>query len=319
MAGTDPPMTVDALPAVVDLRAVRVACSLSATEVAHVVEVHPTTVLRWERCERLPGPTHVRGLAHAYGVPVPAIAGFFDRVRTPAGPMDGCPGRGLRRLRRMHDLPAAALAEQLGVPVHTVYNWEAGRARVPQDRIAQLAQTFSLHQGALERLLDRWADWQAPTETGVRPLRRLRLRAGLSQAELARLAGIGVTSLKSYEQGAPLSLRGLRGLARALDVPAATVARAAGFDLPTELRPSQWQHDDLPRVLRALRQWSQLTQAELADRCGCSTSAVRAWEQGRLRPGSESRRRLEALYRLDTDQLLTAYPQPGPQVSGQAR
>ncbi len=299
-------MTLEAL-GPVDLRAIRLGAGLSVREVGGVVAVHPTTVLRWERRERLPGPVHVRYLAKAYELPVPEVAAFFDHARSPAGRMDGAPGRGVRRLRRMQNLRAARLAELVGVRVHTVYNWEAGRARVPSHHLGALAEAFTLEVEALERLLQRWSAWRpAATTPPVTPLRRLRRRTGLTQAELARRAGVGLTSLKSWEQGSPPTLQGLRGLARALELSTETVARATGLVLPAELRPATWGPGQLPRVLVVLRQWSQLTQEQLAALCGCSTSSVRGWEQGRLRPGPRSRERLERLYRLDQDALLAA-------------
>lgn len=38
-------------------------------------------------------------------------------------------------------------------------------------------------------------------------------------------------------------------------------------------------------VLRVLRQWNGLTQAQVARRCEASTDSVRAWERGRQQPG----------------------------------
>ncbi len=301
-------MTVQAEAGALDLRAVRLGAGLSVREVGGAVAVHPTTVLRWERRERLPGPVHLRDLAKTYELPVPEVAAFFDGARTPAGRMDGAPGRGLRRLRRMRQLRAAHLAEIVGVPTHTVYNWEAGRARVPEHHLRALADAFAVDALTLEDLLQRWASWQSPETTPqITPLRRLRRRAGLTQVQLARAAGIGLTSLKSWEKGRPPSLQGLRGLARALELPTETVARATGLSLPPELRPAAWRPGELPRVLLVLRRWSQLTQEQLAQLCECSTSSVRGWEQGRLRPGPRSRERLERLYRLDEGALLAAY------------
>lgn len=301
-------MTVEQLPGQVDLREVRVRLGLSAVEVGQAVAVHPTTVLRWERRDRLPGPGHLRGLARTYGLPVAAVSAFFDEARTPAGAKDGLPGPGLRRLRRLHHYSAARLAAEVRVPAHTVYNWEAGRSRVPEALLGDLAHAFSLQPGALQRLLQRWAHQPLPPAEPASPVRRLRLRSGLTQADLARVAGVGVTSLKAWERGHRPSLAGVRGLARALDLPTVAVARAVGLDLPHELSPAGWAPGDLPRVLRVLRQWSRLTQGGLADRCGVSLSAVRAWEQGRLRPGPRSRARLERLYRLGDGALAVCYP-----------
>jgi transcriptional regulator with XRE-family HTH domain len=300
-----------AAPPALDLRAVRLERRLSPESVSAALGVHPTTVLRWERRERLPGPGHVRALAATYDVPVATVAAFFDAVRRPLGPKAGHPGRGLRRLRRTNKLgrlTAAQVAAAVGVPAHTVYNWEAGRSRIPDHHLGLLAGTFGLEQALLVRLLQRWAHEPDPLPVGAAPLGRLRRRAGLSQATLAARAGVGLTTLKSWERGVPPSLGGLRGLASALGVPAAELADRLGLPLPGALRPATWRPGDLSQVLRTLREWSRLTQEELAERSGCSASSVRSWECGRLCPGPQLRRRLETLFRLPPYALLAAYP-----------
>jgi len=88
------------------------------------------------------------------------------------------------------------------------------------------------------------------------------------------------------------------------------VARAATVPAPPLLDPRRWSPGDLPQVLLVLRQWSGLTQHGLAERCGCSTSAVRAWERGRGQPGDRSRVRVEQVYGLSPGSLLATYPAP---------
>jgi transcriptional regulator with XRE-family HTH domain len=291
---------------------------LTTTEAAGRVNVHANTILRWERRERLPGPAHMRGLATAYRIPVADVARFFDVVRAPAEVNEGSPGWGLRPLRHAHGLSATQLGARLGVPAHTIYNWEAGRARVPRDVLAVLGRALKAEAPTLELLLRCRPQSGQPERTGPRTrlpsttLRRLRQRAGLSQVELARQAGVGLSSLKGWERGPAPTLQGVRGLARALDLPAVSLARALEVRLPRELDPGSWRAGDLPRVLRVLRQWSQLTQAELSSRCRVSLSTVRAWERGQSCPGRESRERLECLYRLPTGALVVGYPSYDP-------
>ena len=208
----------------------------------------------------------------------------------------------------VHRLTASEVSLQISVSQHRVYNWEAGRARIPHRFLAPLAEVFSMSTDELEHWLRRGPVRVMPRPGDRNPLRRLRLAAGQSQDQLSRSAGVGLSSLKAWEYGAPPALSAIRGLAQALDLPAQKLALALGLDLPRELVPAAWKPGDLPEVLRVLRLWSRLTQAELASRCGCSAVSVRSWEGGRARPSGRSRERLERLYRLPAGALLWAYP-----------
>ena len=91
-------------------------------------------------------------------------------------------------------------------------------------------------------------------------------------------------------------------------MPVSTVARAAGVQPPELLDPRRWTPGDLPGALRVLRQWSGLTQREVAVHCACSVAAVRAWERGRCVPRPAGLRRLEELFGLGPDALVRALP-----------
>ena len=291
------------------LRAARRASALAAGEVAALLGVHPTTVTRWERRDRFPAPQHLHALASAYDVSVAAVSAYFDEARSRTRRVeDDYPGRGLRRLRAAHGLTASELAHRVAVPVHTVYNWEAGSARVPRRQVQLLAEVFAMAVDNVETCLRRGPAPAVPDPEGQSPLRRLRVAAGQSQEQLSRSAGVARSSLRAWEHGAAPGLSAIRGLARALDLPAVELARRLGVDLPRELVPTAWRPGDLPAVLRVLRLWSRLTQAELARHCGCSSAAVRSWERGRSRPSERLRERLEVLYRLPPGALLRVYP-----------
>ena len=85
----------DTTAAPTDLRRRRQTLALSPAALAGALGVHPTSVLRWERRERLPGPAHIRRLAAALELSTPQVAGFFDAARAPA-PATGFRGHGLR-------------------------------------------------------------------------------------------------------------------------------------------------------------------------------------------------------------------------------
>ncbi len=279
-----------------DLRLRRQSLALSPRTVADELGVHPTSVLRWERRERLPGPVHIRRLGSALGLSTPEVAGFFDAGRAPV-PAAGVRGHGLRPLRSATGRSAAALASAAGVPVSSVYNWESGRSRIPDRHLPVLASALRLDESVLrDRLLG--SPYSRPGLRSHSPLRRLRRRRGLTQEAASRRVGVSRHTLGRWERGRRPPLHALRRLAEAYGVPVGAVAEAAGVAAPRELDPRAWRPGDLPRVLRALRSWCGLTQREVASACGCSPEAVRGWENGRGAPRPASRALLEELYRL---------------------
>jgi transcriptional regulator with XRE-family HTH domain len=290
------------------LRDQRLRRDLSAADVADRLDVHPMSVLRWERRERLPGPGHLRALASTLDVEMSRVSEFFDEVRRPAPPSSpGVRGHGLRVLRRAARVPARQVASRVGVPPASVYNWETGRARIPVDHVPVLAEVLCIEAGTLHELLAT-APPTVPPPLPVTQLRQLRRRTGLSQAHVARRIGTTRHRLGAWERGEPPTLSALRRLAVVYGVPVSRVARAAGVPAPLLLDPRRWSPGDLPQVLLVLRQWSGLTQRGLAERCGCSLSTVRAWERGRGRPGDRSRGRVERVYGLAPGSLLATYP-----------
>lgn len=220
-------------------------------------------------------------------------------------------GSALRRLRQARDLSAARVAELVGVSTHTVYNWERGTTHVPARRIEPLSQALQLRTGDLLAALEGpGAGCVPPAHPLVgppSPLARLRLRAKLSQVAAAHTLGISRSSIRVYESGRPVPLAHLRRMAALYRVPLVRLAAAGGVRCPRELDLKTWQPGDLGRVLRVLREWSGLTQGELALRIGASRDAVRAWENGRYQPGPPLRHNLEELYRLPVGVLQRAY------------
>ena len=96
-------------------------------------------------------------------------------------------------------------------------------------------------------------------------LRAARVRAGLTQAELARVIGVaGGERVSRWELGTSTPSTAVR----------ARLAKALGIDLE-ELLPSQG-----PADLRRLRAEAGLTVAELAERGGVAPGTIKRWEAG---------------------------------------
>ena len=180
------------------LRDHRLRRELTPADVARRVAVHPTSVLRWERGERLPGPAHLRALASTLSLDPTTVAGFFDQSRPgPRGTHQDPRGEGLRPLRRRAGIAVRTIADALGVLPSTVYNWEAGRVRVPAARLPDLAAVLGVPGHALPELLSRPGERSAPPSA----LRRLRRRTGLSQQHVARRIGTTRHRVGAWERG----------------------------------------------------------------------------------------------------------------------
>ena len=294
-----------------DLRTARRQAGKSGLELASVVDVHPTTVFRWERRERQPGPGEVTSLSAALGVDRAVVSEFFLRGLEPIH-SDGYPGKALRILRDRAGASAGIVARAIGVPPHTVYNWESGRARIPTARVGDLAAYFGTGPAELAGFLRRNASCRLrrpETPSAGNRLRQLRLRKSLSIEALAPRIGVSPWTLRNWElDRRKPTWHGVRKLSLHLDVPISTVVQIVGLTPPPELRPSLWTAGSLGTVLRLLRNWSGLTQQELAGICGCSGQTVRGWEAGRFAPSAQYRLALEEIYRLEARSLLRAYP-----------
>ena len=288
------------------LRARRIQRAVTVEQVAARLGVHPNTVLQWERRARLPGPAHIRGLAECLGLEQRLVAGFFDEARarsSPAAASLRTPG--LRALRTGAGLSAAQLAAAAGVPPGTVYRWESGATPMPEWCVAVVARALDRDEAAVRSLL---STRPPAARAQVHPLRRLRRRTGLSQTAVAERIGASRHSVSAWENGHQPPLGAVRRLAAVYGVPVSAVARAARLEPPPLLDRSRWRPGDLPQVLWTLRQWTGLSQSEVALRLGCSTDAVRGWERGRSTPSPAMRARLEQAHTLPEGALLTAYP-----------
>lgn len=169
------------------LRDERCELAISVQDLARLLDVHPTSVLRWERRDRLPGPHHLRALAQALSLDTPAVVAFFDEVRPGPSTQVGMRGHGLRELRQQAGVSVRRLADVLGTLPATVYNWEAGRVRIPARHLPALADVLGIRVETLvSHLASAPVARRAHTATG---LRRLRRRTGLSQESVARRIG----------------------------------------------------------------------------------------------------------------------------------
>ena len=295
-------------PAVPSLRVARLRLGLTSRDVAEAVGVTTACLLRWERRQRKPGPAAAAALAAVLGLEPEHLDRFFAESSECPLVDDSLPAFGIRALRKRRQVPAERIAESLGVTTRTVYRWERGGSRLPIRLVAPLAGSLGMEADELIGALR--SSPRGPRAIG-RPsgeLAGLRGEAGHSQAGVAELLGVSRTTVRGWENGSVVPpWPAIRQMAALYGVSVTVLAKAAKAGGPELLAPDAWRPGDLARVLRLLRRWNGLTQAEVARQCDVSTGSVRGWEHGRQQPGSSARRGLEALYRLPDDALLRAY------------
>lgn len=282
------------------LRSRRIELGLGVADVAAALGVHPTSVARWERGARSPGADTIGRWAEVLEADRATVVALVDSLRAPAPPVSTVAATGLRAVRERRGTPAASVADTLGVHVSTVYNWEHGRVRLPVAYLEPLAALLRVPPDELRRLL---ALPRPQPRRRRSPLRRARLRRGWTQQDLAVRTGVSRHLVGAWEAGRAPQLAQLRRIAAALGTPVAEVAAWFRIEPPGALDRRAWRPGHLACALRALREWSGLSQLDLARRLGCSPSSVRAWERGQHGPGPVLRCRLERLYRLEPGAL----------------
>ena len=139
----------------------------------------------------------------------------------------GFDGARLRALRHRANLSQRALGARIGTDETVIANYENGRAAPRVDRLGQLALALGASPADL-----------LPGDHELDSLERLRVQAGMLQADVAERAGMTRTKYAAIERGqtATISASDARTLATILDVgveqvlSAQAVARAAFLD-----------------------------------------------------------------------------------------
>ena len=139
----------------------------------------------------------------------------------------GFDGARLRALRHRAKLSQRELAERIGADITVIANYENGRAAPRVDRLGRLAQALGASPADL-----------LPDDVLVESLERLRVRAGMLQAEVAERAGMTRTKYAAIERGQTatvtaadaMTLAGILGIDLEQVLSAQAVARAAFLD-----------------------------------------------------------------------------------------
>jgi transcriptional regulator with XRE-family HTH domain len=249
----------------------RLAEGLSLPEAARRLGVHPTTYQRWERGQR------------PYTRQLPAIAAVVGRelatVTTLAGP-------GPRRTGRPAPLDASVLTRariaaavnrvELGRTLHvgpaTVYRWERGLTRPPEELLPRLAHELRLSGDELDAALAEHPVYRFDGEVlpGLGTVLRDR---GLTRPGARRLLGVSATAVYEWEIGRTrVPAWALRRLAAACGRDVAALVDAGRRRAP---RPSA------APSLAVLRRRVRMTQREAAAVLRISASTLGRQENGR--------------------------------------
>jgi transcriptional regulator with XRE-family HTH domain len=243
-------------------------------------------------------PNDWRSLAQHTGWSLPVIiqrgaTSYGARITYRPQPADSACGA-LRRARIAAGHSITGLARQLGRSRNALIAIETGRtpvgvaiARAYEEalalepltltRLAQAEQRARRAQQVSQRLSRATRDGVAPMAAA---LRAARLRADLTQGELAARAGVSVGSISAIErEHRQVSARIARACERALGLAPQTLPSA-----PPPSAPRRRIVDaGTGAALRAAREAAKLTLSQLATRLGCTRQLLSLAEVGRVR------------------------------------
>jgi transcriptional regulator with XRE-family HTH domain len=280
-----------------ELTLARRRVGLSVTDLARRVHVSRPSVSMWEKGARRAGRAYWPALGAALELSLDQVAALFhgyppsryDRLRLPS----------LAPTRRASGRTQRDLAAEVGVAASSLSTWEGGAA-VPAVHARALARALGTDVTRLSEPPPR----EVAVEPDLRPLRRLRRDAGMSQREAAALLGIAIGTLARYESGersTPVPV--VRAMARSYRRPVREVLQHGGVALVPLPTAAVWSPEVRPQAIRALRTTEGLSKEGLGRLIGRSGQAIRRWEDGAGLPDAASVRRLEVVFRLPPGKL----------------
>ena len=248
-----------------ELKEIRLAYRLTPKEMGEVLGVSAQTVRSYEAGKTRIPRKHLKRINRLLSEPVP-----------PAPPSPLSPEE-LRILRTTRGLTQRQVAEAFDVTVTSISNYEKGYYSIPaglEECIKGLAEpktaalpviadschpTRQMLEEYIRSRAEECEQWLSlAQEMNPAQLREFRLSRGMSEKELANIAGISPSALFLYESGKrPIP----KGLAQKIVVVAPDAV----------ISPSE---------LRELRLSLGLSQAELADSLGLTHAAITHYEAG---------------------------------------
>ncbi len=203
-------------------------------------------------------------------------------------------GEILRSLRLERNITQKDLAKRLSISPSTVGMYEQNRRFPDADILVKLSSIFDV---SVDYLL---GIERSEKQEGIRMnLRKLREKAGLSQAELGNLVGLKQTTISQYESGArEPNLDLTQKIADVLDVSLDELVR------PLPLQVESNEKEDLGQTIANLRKQNNLTQAELGAKLGVIKQTISSWENGVSSPSNETLANIASIFDVSVDYLL---------------
>lgn len=302
-AGPDPirrPTTTEGSEAT-PLVLARLDRGVSQAELARRLTVGQATLSRWESGERTPHRLDALRIGQVLGLSPQAAVALFEgsrpRRRQFAGRLPGLAP--LLSARGMDEQDAAGA---LDVPVVLLHDWVRGARPVPASAVDGL--------GALvgQDLWQSLAELRRPLRVAPKPpvsaLAARRQQLGITQRQLGRHLGASQTTISAWEAGARPGRSWHAPLARALRWDLESLCSALGARERSRPDVTTCGPGELPAVLRALRESSGLSRAQLGRCVGVDRRTVGKWESGCSRPSALSLRRLAALFGVPSHHLV---------------
>ena len=107
----------------------------------------------------------------------------------------------LRDLRTARKMSLSEVAEQLFVTKQAVSHFECGRARLPEDRVDELAEIYGVSPEEVKAAaFDSWVERRKSNDRLYTALSRARSMAHMTREEATKKLGIGMTTLFRWEK-----------------------------------------------------------------------------------------------------------------------
>jgi transcriptional regulator with XRE-family HTH domain len=267
---------------------------MSLSAAARRLSVHATTFQRWEEGRR-PYARHLEAIADALGADlatVTALAGPAPRRPRRPAPADAPV---LVRARLEAGLDRVELGRALHVGPATVYQWERGNTRPPEDLLPRLARQLGLGREELDLALADHPPCRYDGEVlpGLGAVLRER---GWTRAQVRDLLEVASSTVFAWETGRTrVPSWALRRLATACgtEVEELTACGRRRVGRPTS-------------GLAALRRQIRMTQREAAAVLGVSASSLGRYETGRRPIALPLARGMARVYRVPLARVLAA-------------
>ena len=267
---------------------------MSRSAAARRIGVHPTTFQRWEEGRR-PYPRHLEAIADALGADlatVTALAGPAPRRPRRPAPADAPV---LVRARLEAGLDRVELGRVLHVGPATVYQWERGNTRPPEDLLPRLARQLRLGRDELDLALADHPPCRYDGEVlpGLGAVLRER---GWTRTQVRDLLEVASSTVFAWETGRT----------RAPSWALRRLATACGTEVEELVACGRRRSGRPTSGLAALRHRVRMTQREAAAVLGVSASSLGRYETGRRPVALPLARAMARVYRVPLARVLAA-------------